>query len=761
MPRFLLLHLACVATALTLSFLLGSQIVAAEASTDLVSAYYHIYWYQEKQKLDNDAGSEKYDAKNTMQLAQSVPSEITENLQFFGLNFDSLPGLLQRAVLWDRGYTYGDNGSLAEIYTRCDSSIFGATMNDLALEARQVKATGCDVRKCLVDDSAAISWSLSSDCGPDQIDDVVQCACTSVKTTAKAAPVWTTGPQFFNLSSYKIPEALVRRHIWSDNSAGRSAILYAIHTDSEFQDKPFGAYTCLPESSGSLTVPCIEYDASDDRWCRPKNSSLMTKWLKEYAHTLFERRFKSVTEELGSNSCNSDSNQIIQYDSENSATRDTNVTRLQNEVMPGGWHRTIPVLIVGFTALLVTGIAVFVYLRQRSEHRKLEMHNSAVSCSSSMNNSTKPPNELLVDRADVFGNPHSVHDFLEILSSSPNSWESSPVSLSLALTAESLASESPGGKLTDRTLINALINDPQLKHTKIPFDQLQFHHLIARGSICEVWLCVLHDRCVAVKRLPKEQGRCWSDIKAFVREIRLGAMLQHPSILSFVGISWGSLHSLCLVNEYLELGDLHEYLRQADPNRDQTESYEDFMCFSLTWKRDKMQILLDITRGLAYLHHHGIIHGDLKAKNVLLSATVDAKLAGFGTQTTFDGAESKTSQRRLGTLLWSAPEVFAGEVQSEKTDIFSLGVLIAELDTHRPPYSDAVTARGTVMPPLQVLQRVVSGHLKPSLLSTCPDEIVDLAGWCLHRDPKLRPSARDVVQAVRSIPGVSLDEFSL
>ncbi|KAE9023344.1 hypothetical protein PR002_g11740 [Phytophthora rubi] len=641
MATSLLSPLERVVMIFALSFVHSTCVVLANASTDFVSAYYQIFWYQASQKPENDGNSS---ANAPIPLEQDVPDEITARLQHFGLSFDSLPGLLQRALLWDGGYAFGDDGVLAEIYTRCDTSSYGATMDNLALQTQQVQAAGCDLQNCSANDNAMVAWSLSSKCGPTHIDDIVQCACASVKSKANAAPVWATGPQLSDLGNNKIPNALVRRHTWSDSSAGRSAILFAIHTASEFQDEPYSTQTCSSETStSSLVIPCIEYRESDGRWCRPTNSSLMTKWLNEYVVALVEDKYaSSATQELGSEDYKSDISASFQYDSDNSATDDTNVTRLQHDdSTPGNWRQTIPVLIVGAAALLVTGIAVFIYLRRRSEQRKHDTQNSeayqiSMSSHQSMNNSTKPRNEPLLDREDVFGNPHSMRDFLEMLSSSPTAWESSPLSLSLALTAESLASGSPSNdKLTDREVLTALANDPQLKHAQIPFELLQFHHLIARGSHSEVWLCVLHDRCVAAKRLSKEQQRSWNEVKTFVRTIRLSASLQHPSILSFVGVAWSSLQNLCLLTEYLELGDLREYLLQSNPSRDQTETYEDFMCFSLSWKREKMQLLLDIAR-------------------------VEAKLAGFGTPDQFSENASKVSQRSGGTSpYWTAPEILA------------------------------------------------------------------------------------------------------
>ncbi|KAG3251816.1 hypothetical protein PI124_g3580 [Phytophthora idaei] len=551
-----------------------------------------------------------------------------------------------------------------------------------------------------------------------------------------------------------IPETIIRRHTWSNVTAGRSAILFAIHTSGEQLEDSNPDLCASRASLSSLTIPCIEYRASDDRWCRPKSSSLISKWLIEYVAALEA----SGSTELGANSSalGPDTDIRTQYNNDDS----TNTTALQHDVPRGSWRSTVPVLIVGAVALVVTGIAVFIYLRRRSAKRKTDLQNSranqlSMSSTQSSHASQKPHNNPLIDKEDIFGNPHTIRDVIEILSSSP-------LSLSQTGTAESRASESPkpdNHKASD--ILNALTNDPHLKHVQLPFDRLQFHHLIARG-VHEVWLCVLRDRCVAVKRLPKEERNNLEEIRAFIKTMRFSACLQHPSILSFIGVTWSSLQNLCLVTEYLELGDLQEYLRQSNPNRDQHEIYEDFMSFSLSWKSEKMQLLLDITRGLVYLHRKRIIHGDVKAKNVLLSADLDAKLTGFGAVGyRSENHLDKSQTIRPNTPFWTAPEVLAGGAPSRKADMYSLGILITELGTHQSPYSNALTARGRRMPPLQVLQHIMSGHLKPNLSPTCPSEIVDLVEWCLQRDPGSRPSASDVVQAVRSIPGFNLDEFSL
>ncbi|KAK1939914.1 putative serine/threonine-protein kinase [Phytophthora citrophthora] len=734
--------------------------IIAHNATDFVREYYNIYQANQSE-FNETEHSLRYERE------QDIPDEVSEKLQGFNLTFRSLPSLLQRALIWDSGYALGDNKTLAKVYTRCDSNTSsGVVMGNIGLSTKEITSAGCEIETCLTGNNSGVSWSFSSGCGPSQLDDLVKCACTPVKGKANEMPLWVNGGTSSSPSKIAISKLAIQRHTWSDVVAGRSAMLFAIHS-SGVQDM---TDLCALEPSTSLTIPCIEYRSSDDRWCRPKSSPIISKWLEEYMEAL-EGSDSGSDNQIPTSDMNSSS----QYSNNDSSMADTNSTIMQSdEIATGHWQSTLPVLLVGAAALIVTGVAVCIYLRRRSDQRKADLLNSGANqlsmsstkTSSQDDNEDRKPhrNNPLIDREDVFGNPHTTHEFIEMLSSSPSAWESSPLSRSLALTAESMASGSPKPDTErDAPVLSALASDPRLKHVHIPFGLLQFHHLISRGTRTEVWLCVLRDRCVAVKRLPKEERQNVEEIRTFVKTIRLVAPLQHPSILTFIGVAWNSLQNLCLVTEYLELGDLQEYLHQSNPNREQVEAYEDFMSFSMSWKREKMQILLDITRGLAYLHQKRIIHGDLKAKNVLLSADLDAKLSGFGSVCQLNGNVLDNSQNtlRLNSPFWTAPEVLMGGSHSEEADIYSLGVVVMELDTHQSPYVNTMTARGKRMSPLQILQHIMSGHLKPTLSPNCPGEIKELAEWCLQRDPNLRPSPSEVVRAIRYIPGFNLDEFSL
>ena len=92
-----------------------------------------------------------------------------------------------------------------------------------------------------------------------------------------------------------------------------------------------------------------------------------------------------------------------------------------------------------------------------------------------------------------------------------------------------------------------------------------------------------------------------------------------------------------------------------------------------------------------------------------------------------------------------APEIILGEDYSELADIYSFGVLLSELDTHKIPYEDLDLKEEAM-----IVQQVAVGKLRPDFSDSCPDIIKRLAHECLQFDPTLRPPASRVYQALQS-----------
>ncbi|DBA01607.1 TPA: hypothetical protein N0F65_011363 [Lagenidium giganteum] len=106
----------------------------------------------------------------------------------------------------------------------------------------------------------------------------------------------------------------------------------------------------------------------------------------------------------------------------------------------------------------------------------------------------------------------------------------------------------------------------------------------------------------------------------------------------------------------------------------------------------------------------------------------------------------------MGTSLWLAPEIILCRQDYDQfADIYSLGVVLSELDTHQLPYEDLVGPSGARLNAVTVVHAVGNGTLRPTFSDTCPRELEDLAHRCLDFDPARRPTANAVMHALSGI----------
>ncbi|XP_062086976.1 uncharacterized protein LOC133793693 [Humulus lupulus] len=191
---------------------------------------------------------------------------------------------------------------------------------------------------------------------------------------------------------------------------------------------------------------------------------------------------------------------------------------------------------------------------------------------------------------------------------------------------------------------------------------------LGQGGFGSVYKGKLADgREIAVKRLSSSSGQGTEEFK---NELILISKLQHRNLVRLLGCCIEKEERL-LVYELMPNKSLDNYI--FDPRgREQ-----------LNWDA-RMNIILGVARGLLYLHRDSslrVIHRDLKASNILLDEKMNPKISDFGLarifQETIDLANS--TQRVVGTLGYMSPEYAMGGVFSEKSDVFSFGVLILEI----------------------------------------------------------------------------------
>ncbi|KAL3517533.1 hypothetical protein ACH5RR_020122 [Cinchona calisaya] len=162
-------------------------------------------------------------------------------------------------------------------------------------------------------------------------------------------------------------------------------------------------------------------------------------------------------------------------------------------------------------------------------------------------------------------------------------------------------------------------------------------------------------------------------IKDFVNEIEVNSRLQHPNIVKLLGFFLGRFvdgEENMLVHEYMQYKSLDSFL--FDP----TQQY------LLDWNRRKI-IIEGIGRGLLYLHRDSgltIIHKNIKPSNILLDGELNPKISDFGFARILEGNQDEAHSTKVeGTIEYLAPEYRMTRKISEKSDVYSYGVLLLEI----------------------------------------------------------------------------------
>jgi beta-lactam-binding protein with PASTA domain/tRNA A-37 threonylcarbamoyl transferase component Bud32 len=191
--------------------------------------------------------------------------------------------------------------------------------------------------------------------------------------------------------------------------------------------------------------------------------------------------------------------------------------------------------------------------------------------------------------------------------------------------------------------------------------------------MAEVYLArdLLLDRPVALKVLFPEFATDPSFVERFRREARAAANLNHPNIVSIY--DWGAENgTYFIVMEYVEGPTLREVIRREGP--------------LLAYRA--AQLGSEIAAALHFAHVHECVHRDMKPGNVLIGGQGLVKVADFGIARAGDPSESLTQTGAvMGTATYFSPEQAQGQVVDRRSDVYSLGVVLYEMVTSKPPFT--------------------------------------------------------------------------
>ncbi|KAK4265592.1 hypothetical protein QN277_026622 [Acacia crassicarpa] len=288
---------------------------------------------------------------------------------------------------------------------------------------------------------------------------------------------------------------------------------------------------------------------------------------------------------------------------------------------------------------------------------------------------------------------------------------------------------------------------------EIDLAKLEIRYAFAHGAFGTVYRGIYDNQDVAVKVLDwGEDGVTTAAETAVLRasfrqEVAVWHKLDHPHVTKFIGASMGtsnlkipedssSTHgensppsrACCVVVEYLPGGTLKQFLFKNRRKK---------LAFKLV-----VQLALDLSRGISYLHSKKIVHRDVKTENMLLDRFARLKIADFGVARV-EAMNPSDMTGETGTLGYMAPEVLEGMPYNHRCDVYSFGICLWEIYCCDMPYPDLSFA--------DLSAAVVRQNLRPEIPRCCPSSFANIMRKCWDGNPNKRPEMEDVVRMLEAV----------
>jgi serine/threonine-protein kinase len=313
----------------------------------------------------------------------------------------------------------------------------------------------------------------------------------------------------------------------------------------------------------------------------------------------------------------------------------------------------------------------------------------------------------------------------------------------LSLQAE-LERQESHRSLTDILVANGYVTQTQLARVKAAveeqktFQQIPGYQIMSKlgaGAMATVFKArqLSLDRIVAIKVLPKRMSENKEFVDRFYMEGKAAAKLNHPNIVAAYDVGEaGGYHYF--VMEYVAGKTVYDHL--IDSGKPYPE-------------KQSLDIIIQVCRALVHAHQNGLIHRDVKPKNIMITPEGIAKLADMGLAREADDkvAAAAEAGKAYGTPYYISPEQIRGQLNIDfRADIYSLGATLYHMVTGRVPFEAPSPA--AVMHKHLKEELVPPDHVNTSL-SAGISEIIEVA---MAKDPAKRySSTSDMLADLESV----------
>lgn len=261
------------------------------------------------------------------------------------------------------------------------------------------------------------------------------------------------------------------------------------------------------------------------------------------------------------------------------------------------------------------------------------------------------------------------------------------------------------------------INHPENKRPELVSGSLISHYQviskIGSGGMGDIYHArdLNLDRPVALKFLPDWLKDDQKAGQRLLSEARAASRINHPNLVSIYAIERANGLDF-IVMEYVEGDCLSDIIEKSALTNDR-----------------KIEIALQIASGLKAAHDHGIIHCDIKPRNVVLTRSGQAKILDFGLAIIKDSPKNLESGSLTVTFLYSSPEQVQNKQLDQRSDIFSFGILLYELFTGRLPFKGEYEAA--------IIYSIINEE-PPPIADNVPPHIKETIFKALQKNPDNR-----------------------